>query len=67
MTLIDASGKTTVVAVQPVAVVSDTTGAGDAFAAGFIAASMNGSDPVTAAEAGSRLAATVLTQPGAGT
>ncbi|MDJ0953943.1 MAG: PfkB family carbohydrate kinase, partial [Acidimicrobiia bacterium] len=66
VTLVDAAGGTTEVAVPPVAVVSDTTGAGDSFAAGFIAATLDGSSPVGAAEAGCRMAATVLARPGAG-
>ncbi len=64
--LISADGSTTEVAVPPVEIVSDTTGAGDSFAAGFIAATMAGSPPAAAAEAGCRLAATVLIRPGAG-
>ncbi len=66
VTLVDAAGTATEVPVPPVAVVSDTTGAGDSFAAGFIAATMDGSSPVGAAEAGCRMAATVLARPGAG-
>lgn len=62
--LIDAHGRVTTVPVPAVAAVTDTTGAGDAFAAGFIAASMQGAAPAVAAEAGIGLAATVLTRPG---
>lgn len=45
----------------------DSTGAGDAFAAGFLAAAMRGADPVAAARAGHELARSVLNSPGATT
>ncbi len=45
--------------------VSDTTGAGDAFAAGFLGALLDGADAVAAVAAGHGLAAAVLGQPGA--
>src|SRR5262249_60705324 len=45
--------------------VTDTTGAGDAFAAGLLTASGRGAAPADAARAGIALAATVLTRPGA--
>jgi sugar/nucleoside kinase (ribokinase family) len=43
----------------------DSTGAGDAFAAGFLAARVHGADPVEAASAGHELARSVLFSPGA--
>lgn len=46
--------------------VRDTTGAGDAFAAGFLSAWMTGAGPIDACRAGHRSAATVLRSPGAG-
>ena len=64
--LVDPAGDSIEVPVPPVAKVADTTGAGDAFAAGFLVATMGGAQPVEAAEAANRLAATVLQSPGAG-
>jgi len=43
----------------------DSTGAGDAFAAGYLAAAIGGADPVAAARAGHALAQSVLFSPGA--
>jgi 2-dehydro-3-deoxygluconokinase len=43
----------------------DTTGAGDSFNAGYLAARLAGSDPVTAVEAGRRLSAVVVQHVGA--
>jgi sugar/nucleoside kinase (ribokinase family) len=43
----------------------DSTGAGDAFAAGFLAARMRGVAPAAAARAGHSLARSVLFSPGA--
>lgn len=53
------------VAVPPVADVLDATGAGDAFAAGFLLGCLRGDSIVQAAAAGSALAASVLKHPGA--
>ncbi len=48
-----------------VATVIDTTGAGDAFNAGFLAARRAGQDPAQAAGAANRLAALVIQHRGA--
>ena len=47
------------------AAVLDTTGAGDAFAAGFLAASLSGADPRACLAAGAELGARAVTLPGA--
>ena len=51
--------------VPPVTGIRDLTGAGDAFAAGFLAATLQGADIATACLEGHALAASVLTNPGA--
>lgn len=50
-----------------VAKVTDTTGAGDAFVAGFIAATLHGFDPFKAARTGNKVAADCITALGAST
>lgn len=52
------------VRVPPVAAVRDLTGAGDAFAAGYLAAAMGGADAAEACVAGHALAASVIASPG---
>ena len=51
--------------VPPAPPARDSTGAGDAFAAGFLAARMRGAAPVAATVAGHALARSVLFSPGA--
>jgi len=58
----DASGSVTVVPALALDSVRDTTGAGDAFAAGFITAMMNGAEVRDALANGHRTAAGVLTR-----
>jgi sugar/nucleoside kinase (ribokinase family) len=53
------------VPVPPAPPARDSTGAGDAFAAGFLAARMRGAAPAAAAAAGHALARSVLLSPGA--
>lgn len=58
-------GRATEVPVERVDAVLDSTGAGDAFAAGYLTAALDGADPRESARAGSALAATALRRPGA--
>lgn len=50
---------------EPVARVVDSTAAGDSFGAGYLGARLFGADPKGAARLGNRLAARVITHPGA--
>ncbi|MUN05981.1 hypothetical protein GLX25_02470 [Agromyces luteolus] len=52
------------VSVTPVGAVRDLTGAGDAFAAGYVAAAMAGADATASCVAGHALAASVIASPG---
>lgn len=54
-----------VVAPEAVLAPVDTSGAGDAFNAGYLGARLNGEDPVEAARAGHRLAGWTIMRPGA--
>jgi sugar/nucleoside kinase (ribokinase family) len=60
----DAGSLTARVPVAPVAAVRDLTGAGDAFAAGYVAAALSGADAAACCLAGHRLAASVIASPG---
>ena len=65
-TVVEADGSRLQVAVEPVEGVRDSTGAGDAFAAGWLSARMDGLGPRERVERGHELARQVLTSPGAG-
>jgi sugar/nucleoside kinase (ribokinase family) len=64
-TLFAPDGARNIVPVDPVDGVRDATGAGDAFAAGFLTAHLAGQDVISAVEAGHALARAVLQSPGA--
>lgn len=63
--VIEAGALAARVDVAPVPGIRDLTGAGDAFAAGFLAATLTGADAAAACLAGHASAASVLTNPGA--
>jgi 2-dehydro-3-deoxygluconokinase len=64
--IVRAEGATQEVAAEPLTnPVVDTTAAGDSFAAAYLAARLNGEDPVAAARAGHHLAGVVVCYPGA--
>jgi 2-dehydro-3-deoxygluconokinase len=64
--IVHAEGTTQEVAAEPLTnPVIDTTAAGDSFAAAYLAARLNGADPVEAARAGHHLAGVVVCYPGA--
>jgi 2-dehydro-3-deoxygluconokinase len=64
--IVRAEGSTQEVATEPLTnPVVDTTAAGDSFAAAYVAARLNGADPVDAARAGHHLAGVVVCYPGA--
>ena len=62
---LSAGGTVTVFPTPPLASIVDTTGAGDGFNAGYLAARVTGSDAAACVAAGQRMAAAVLAQHGA--
>jgi sugar/nucleoside kinase (ribokinase family) len=65
-TVLSSDGSEVQVPVEPVAGVRDSTGAGDAFAGGWLSAMIEGAGPVQRVERGHALARQVLSSPGAG-
>ncbi|MGH9270984.1 MAG: carbohydrate kinase family protein, partial [Ilumatobacteraceae bacterium] len=64
--LVHADGRTDHVPVDPIDAAGDTTGAGDAFAGGYLAAMAGGSPPSAAAAAGAVAAANLLRERASG-
>jgi sugar/nucleoside kinase (ribokinase family) len=64
-TVTEPGGAPRAVPVPPAPPARDSTGAGDAFAAGYLAAAIGGAGPVDAARSGHALARSVLFSPGA--
>ncbi|WP_438855396.1 carbohydrate kinase family protein [Agromyces sp. M3QZ16-3] len=60
----DGGERTARVPVPPVGAVRDLTGAGDAFAAGYLAAAIGGADATASCVAGHAVAASVIASPG---
>jgi sugar/nucleoside kinase (ribokinase family) len=65
-TVIESTGRVHEVPARPVEAARDSTGAGDAFAAGYLAALLAGAEPVECVRRGHDLAREVLHIPGAG-
>jgi sugar/nucleoside kinase (ribokinase family) len=63
--VVDVAGRRDEVPVERVPDVLDSTGAGDAFAAGYIVAALEGASPHESARAGSALAMSALRRAGA--
>ncbi len=63
--LVEVGGERSEVPVRRVEDVLDSTGAGDAFAAGYIVAALRGADPLESAREGSELAMSALRRAGA--
>jgi len=63
--LLQYDGELSAIAVPPVQDIVDTTGAGDSFNAGYLAARLHGAEPETAVGAGNRCAAAVIRHRGA--
>lgn len=64
--IIRSSGDAILVPAPPVTAVRDSTGAGDAFTAGYLVAHLRSAGPVDAVRSGHRFARAVLSFPGAG-